>query len=170
MAKLLLIESPGKLKKLSQILGPGWIVKASMGHIRELTNEGEDSLGFDLSGDRITCKYAPRDARAKKTIATLRQAVKQADTVYIATDPDREGETIGWHLQQALRLKSPQRVVYSEITPAAVRKAVANPRKLDQSLVAAGRARDCLDKLVGYKGSRHVVWPLNNGAKMRKSE
>ena len=165
MAKLLLIESPGKLKKLSQILGPGWIVKASMGHIRELTNEGEDSLGFNLAGDHITCKYAPRDARAKKTIATLRQAVKQADTVYIATDPDREGETIGWHLQQALRLKSPQRVVYSEITPAAVRKAVANPRKLDQSLVAAGRARDCLDKLVGYKGSRHVVWPLNNGAK-----
>ena len=165
MAKLLLIESPGKLKKLSQILGPGWIVKASMGHIRELTNEGEDSLGFDLAGQKITCKYAPRDARAKKTIAGLRQAVKQADTVYIATDPDREGETIGWHLQQALRLKAPHRVVYSEITPAAVRKAVANPRKLDQSLVAAGRARDCLDKLVGYKGSRHVVWPLNNGAK-----
>ena len=165
MTKLLLIESPGKLKKLSQILGPGWTVKASMGHIRELTNEGEDALGFDLTGDRITCKYAPRDARAKKTIAGLRQAVKQADTVYIATDPDREGETIGWHLQQALRLKSPRRVVYSEITPAAVRKAVANPRTLDQSLVAAGRARDCLDKLVGYKGSRHVVWPLNNGAK-----
>ena len=165
MAKLLLIESPGKLKKLSQILGPGWIVKASMGHIRELTNEGEDALGFELTGQKITCKYAPRDARAKKTIAGLRQAVKQADTVYIATDPDREGETIGWHLQQALRLKAPYRVVYSEITPAAVRQAVANPRTLDQSLIAAGRARDCLDKLVGYKGSRHVVWPLNNGAK-----
>ena len=165
MAKLLLIESPGKLKKLSQILGPGWMVKASMGHIRELTNEGEDALGFDLNGQKIQCKYAPRDARAKKTIAGLRQAVKQADSVYIATDPDREGETIGWHLQQALRLKAPKRVVYSEITPAAVRKAVANPRSLDQSLIAAGRARDCLDKLVGYKGSRHVVWPLNNGAK-----
>ena len=165
MAKLLLIESPGKLKKLSQILGPGWIVKASMGHIRELTNEGEDSLGFEMAGQRIECKYAPRDTRAKKTIAGLRQAVKQADTVYIATDPDREGETIGWHLQQALRLKAPYRVVYSEITPTAVRQAVANPRRLDESLVAAGRARDCLDKLVGYKGSRHVVWPLNNGAK-----
>ena len=165
MAKLLLIESPGKLKKLSQILGPGWMVKASMGHIRELTNEGEDALGFDLTGQKIQCKYAPRDARAKKTIAGLRQAVKQADSVYIATDPDREGETIGWHLQQALKLKAPHRVVYSEITPAAVRKAVANPRSLDRDLVAAGRARDCLDKLVGYKGSRHVVWPLNNGAK-----
>jgi DNA topoisomerase I len=165
MAKLLLIESPGKLKKLSQILGPGWMVKASMGHIRELTNEGEDALGFDLDGSQIHCHYAPRDARAQKTISTLRQAVKQADTVYIATDPDREGETIGWHLQQALKLKAPHRVVYSEITPAAVRQAVANPRRLDQSLIAAGRARDCLDKLVGYKGSRHVVWPLNNGAK-----
>ena len=165
MTKLLLIESPGKLKKLSQILGPGWMVKASMGHIRELTNEGEDSLGFDMAGQQINCKYAPRDERAKKTIAGLRQAVKQADTVYIATDPDREGETIGWHLQQALRLKKPHRVVYSEITPAAVRQAVANPRVLDESLIAAGRARDCLDKLVGYKGSRHVVWPLNNGAK-----
>ncbi len=165
MTKLLLIESPGKLKKLSQILGPGWIVKASMGHIRELTNEGEDALGFDLEGNRIHCHYAPRDPQAKKTIAALRQAVKQADTVYIATDPDREGETIGWHLQQALRLKSPHRVVYSEITPAAVRQAVAHPRELDQALIAAGRARDCLDKLVGYKGSRHVVWPLNNGAK-----
>lgn len=165
MTKLLLIESPGKLKKLSQILGPGWTVKASMGHIRELTNEGKDSLGFDMEGQQIHCKYAPRDERAKKTIAGLRQAVKQADTVYIATDPDREGETIGWHLQQALRLKKPHRVVYSEITPAAVRQAVANPRVLDEPLIAAGRARDCLDKLVGYKGSRHVVWPLNNGAK-----
>ena len=165
MTKLLLIESPGKLKKLKQILGAGWIVKASMGHIRELTNEGEDALGFEFAGDRITCKYAPRDARAKKTIADLRKAAKQANTIYIATDPDREGETIGWHLQQALRLKQPHRVVYSEITPSAVRKAVANPRKLDASLIAAGRARDCLDKLVGYRGSRHIVWPLNNGAK-----
>ena len=165
MANLLLIESPGKLKKLSQILGPGWIVKASMGHIRELANDGEDALGFDLEGREITCRYIPRSARAKQVISTLKQSVKQADAVYIATDPDREGETIGWHLQQALRLKSPRRVVYSEITPTAVRQAISHPRTLDQSLIAAGRARDCLDKLVGYKGSRHVVWPLNNGAK-----
>jgi DNA topoisomerase-1 len=98
-------------------------------------------------------------------LSELRQAVKKADRVYIATDPDREGETIGWHLQQALNLRNPQRVVYSEITPQAVRAAIANPRTLNQDLVAAGRARDCLDKLVGYTGSRHVVWPLKNGAK-----
>ncbi|MGV0023668.1 type I DNA topoisomerase [Phormidesmis priestleyi] len=165
MANLLLIESPGKSKKLSQILGAGWTVKASLGHVRELANDGEDSLGFDLLGDRVQCRYEPRGDRGKKILAELRQAVKQADVVYIATDPDREGETIGWHLQQELRLKNPRRVVYSEITPAAVKKAIAAPRSLDQALIDAGRARDCLDKLVGYKGSKHVVWKLNNGAK-----
>jgi DNA topoisomerase-1 len=165
MPNLLLIESPGKLKKLGQILGSGWIVKASMGHVRELANDGLNSLGFDLGDHAIACRYQPRDARSKKVLAELRQAVKKADRVYIATDPDREGETIGWHLQQALNLRNPQRVVYSEITPQAVRAAISNPRTLNQDLVAAGRARDCLDKLVGYTGSRHVVWPLNNGAK-----
>ncbi|MEL7501726.1 MAG: type I DNA topoisomerase [Cyanobacteria bacterium J06554_6] len=165
MPNLLLIESPGKLKKLGQILGPGWIVKASVGHVRELANDGEDALGFDLAESSIRCRYQPRSERAKQVLADLRRAVKRADTVYLATDPDREGETIGWHLQQALKLKNPYRVVYSEITPQAVRAAIAQPRALDQSLVAAGRARDCLDKLVGYKGSRYVVWPLNNGAK-----
>jgi DNA topoisomerase I len=165
MTNLLLIESPGKLKKLSQILGPGWMVRASMGHVRELANDGEDALGFDLQATTIDCRYEPRGARGKTVLADLRQAVKQASQVYIATDPDREGETIGWHLQQALKLKNPRRVVYSEITPQAVQAAIAKPRSLDQSLIAAGRARDCLDKLVGYKGSKHVVWPLNNGAK-----
>ncbi|NJO40946.1 MAG: type I DNA topoisomerase [Cyanobacteria bacterium RU_5_0] len=165
MANLLLIESPGKSKKLSQILGPGWIVKASMGHVRELANDGDDALGFDLLDDRVQCRYEPRETGGRKVLAELRQAVKQAEAVYIATDPDREGETIGWHLQQELRLKNPRRVVYSEITPQAVKAAIAHPRALDQALIAAGRARDCLDKLVGYKGSKHVVWRLNIGAK-----
>ncbi|HEY9851583.1 MAG TPA: type I DNA topoisomerase [Leptolyngbyaceae cyanobacterium] len=165
MTKLLLIESPGKLKKLSQILGSGWLVKASMGHIRELANDGEDSLGFDLNGDRIHCRYEPRSDRARKVLKELRQAIGQATDVYIATDPDREGETIGWHLAQELRLKQPYRVTYTEITKAAVMSAIAHPKTLDQNLIAAGRARDCLDKLVGYKGSKHLVWALNNGAK-----
>jgi len=165
MVKLLLIESPGKLKKLSQILGSGWIVKASLGHIRELANDGEDSLGFELDGECIYCRYQLRSSRTQAILKELRQAVKQATEVYIATDPDREGETIGWHLQQELRLKQPYRVTYTEITPDAVRAAIARPKTLDLNLIAAGRARDCLDKLVGYKGSKHLVWALNNGAK-----
>jgi DNA topoisomerase-1 len=165
MTKLLLIESPGKLKKLSQILGADWIVKASMGHIRELADDGEDSLGFDLEAQQVRCRYEPRSDRAKKVIKDLQQAAKLASEVYIATDPDREGETIGWHLAQELRLKQPKRITYTEITKPAVTAALANSSTLNQNLIAAGRARDCLDKLVGYKGSKHLVWALNNGAK-----
>lgn len=164
MTKLLLIESPGKLKKLSQILGSDWVVKASMGHVRELANDGESSLGFDLEGDRVSCRYQPRGSRGKQTLTELRRAVEGASQVYLGTDPDREGETIAWHLQQALRIRNSLRVTYSEITPTAVRKAIDHPRPLDANLVAAGRARDCLDKLVGYKGSP-LLWQLNNGAK-----
>ena len=164
MTNLLLIESPGKLKKLSQILGSGWIVKASMGHVRELASDGEDSLGFDLAGDRVYCRYQPRGPRGKKTLAELRNALKTASQVYLGTDPDREGETIAWHLQQELRIRNPLRVTYSEITQSAVRQAIARPRPLDANLIAAGRARACLDKLVGYKGSP-LLWKLRNGAK-----
>jgi DNA topoisomerase-1 len=127
---------------------------------------GQTPWDLTYKMNAITCRYQPRDARSKKVLSELRQAVKKADRVYIATDPDREGETIGWHLQQALNLRNPQRVVYSEITPQAVRAAIAHPRTLNQDLVAAGRARDCLDKLVGYTGSRHVVWPLKERRKV----
>lgn len=164
MSNLLIVESPGKIKKLKSILGSGWEVKASVGHIRQLANDGEGSLGFDLGLEHIDCRYIPRDERAKQTIAGLKAAAKQADEVFIASDPDREGETIGWHIAQVLGLKKPKRVVYQEITEAAVRSAVARPRPLDMNLVEAGRCRDCLDKLVGYKGSP-LVWRLNNGAK-----
>jgi DNA topoisomerase-1 len=164
MANLLIIESGGKVKKLKSILGAGWTVKASMGHVRELADDGEDSLGFDLDGSHIHCRYVPRSGQAKKILSELRGAIRQADRIYLGTDPDREGETIGWHLTQALRLKNPLRVTYTEITKAAVDRAIAHPKTLDSNLVAAGRARDCLDKLVGYKGSR-LVWRLNNGCK-----
>lgn len=165
MPNLLLIESPGKIAKLKQILGSDWIVKASMGHVRELADDGEDALGFELAEATVQCRYVPRDAKAKKVLADLRQAVKQADRVFLGCDEDREGEVISWHLAQELRLKNPQRVVYHEITPQAVRQAIAQPRPLDANLIAAGRARDCLDKLVGYRGSKYVVWKLNIGAK-----
>ncbi len=164
--KLLLIESPGKLKKLKQILGADWNIKATMGHVVELANDGDDSLGFTLDpqNNRIDCRYTPRGTRGKQVLKELREAVKQASEVYLATDPDREGETIGWHLAQQLRLKNPQRVVYTEITEKAVRQAIAHCRPLDLNLIAAGRCRDTLDKLVGYRGSP-LLWKLGNGAK-----
>lgn len=162
--KLLIVESPGKVKKLSQILGADWLIKASMGHVRELANDGEDSLGFDLDGDAVRCRFVIRGSRGKETLQTLRSATQQVKTVVLATDPDREGETIAWHLQQALNLKQPQRVVYTEITPAAVQAAIARPRAIDQNLVNAGLCRAVLDKLVGYKGSP-LLWQLRNGAK-----
>lgn len=162
--RLLIVESPGKTRKLSQILGPEWIVKASMGHVRELASDGIDSLGFDLEGSSVHCRYVVRGERGKEAIQQLQSAVRQVETVVLATDPDREGETIAWHLQQALKLKQAQRVVYTEITPAAVQAAIAQPRLLDQNLVNSGLCRAVLDKLVGFKGSP-LLWSLNNGGK-----
>ncbi len=162
--RLMVVESPGKVKKISQILGSEWIVRASCGHIRELSNDGDDSLGFSMDGQSVLCNYIPRDQRAKETIQKLKAAVKLVSEVILATDPDREGETIAWHLKEVLGLREPKRVVYTEITASAVRSAIANPRKLDVNLIGAGLCRDCLDKLVGYKGSP-LVWALNNGAK-----
>jgi DNA topoisomerase I len=158
--KLFIVESPGKIKKLTQILGSEYKVMASIGHIRELANEGDDALGFEFQDGKIVCKYIPRSDRAKKVIADLKAAAKQSQEVLLASDPDREGETIAWHLAQVLNLKNPKRVVYQEITDAAVRRAIANSRQLDCNLVDAGRCRDCLDKLVGYRGSP-LVWRLN---------
>ena len=161
--KLLIVESPGKVKKIQSYLGADWTVRASVGHIRELSNEGDDHLGFELNGG-VKCSYIPRSEKAKGVIAQLRQQAKQASEVMLATDPDREGETIAWHLADELRLKNPQRVTYTEITAQAIKAAIARPRPLDLDLVGAGRCRDCLDKLVGYKGSP-LVWSLDIGAK-----
>ena len=91
-----------------------------MGHLRELANDGVDSLGFDLSENSGRCRFRVRGSRAQETIQNLQAAVNQVKTVVLATDADREGETIAWHIQQSRNLKNLQRVVYSEITPAAV--------------------------------------------------
>ena len=162
--KLFLIEAPGKVKKLRQILGEDYIVKASGGHIRQLAQDGQDNLGFDLEETQIKCRFIPRNPQAEKTISELKQLVRNVDTVILATDEDREGEVIAWHLQQALNLRNPQRVTYREITPTAVKTALQHPRKLDLNLVNAALARSVLDKLVGFKGSP-LVWKLGNGAK-----
>ena len=123
--KLLIVESPGKVKKLSQILGSDWLVKASMGHVRELAEDGEDSLGFSLDGDSVRCHFVARGTRGKETIQHLLSAVQRVKSVVLATDLDREGETIAWHLEQALKLRNPQRVVYTEITPTAIDAAIS---------------------------------------------
>ena len=159
---LLVVESPGKIKKLKKILGNSWNIKASMGHFRTLAKDGDDNLGFDMKGERVLCRFKAKDAKSQKIIKDLKNAAKKASKVFIATDPDREGEVIGWHINEILDHPNIVRVSYSEITAAAVNKAIANPRSLDLNLVGSGLARSCLDKLVGFKGSP-LVWSL--GAK-----
>ena len=165
MTKLVIIESTGKIKKISQILsGSDWTVKASMGHVRQLAHDGEDNLGFDIVGNRVNCRYQLTDAKAKRTVAELKKAVRAAEIVYLATDPDREGETISWHLAQILDLQNYRRISFNEISEKALSSAIANSRDIDMNLVEAGLARACFDKCVGFKGSP-LLWAQNIGAK-----
>jgi DNA topoisomerase I len=159
---LLIVESPGKIKKIKKILGAGWTVKASMGHFRTLAKDGEDNLGFDFVGDCVKMRFQAKDAKSKQTIKDLIEAASKASKVYIATDPDREGEVIGWHIFSILKHHNMVRITFSEITERAIKIAIANPRELDLNLVDSGLARSCFDKLVGFKGSP-LVWNL--GAK-----
>jgi DNA topoisomerase I len=162
MTKLLIVESPGKLKTLRKILGAGWDVQPSVGHITELAHDGEDSLGFDLGETSIACRYVPRGDRGKDVIQKLRASAKNAQVVYLATDPDREGEAIAWHIAEQLKLKQPQRVVYTQITEQAVQAALAKPTVLNLDLINAQRCRQCLDKLVGYRVSP-LLWRSTGG-------
>ena len=146
--QLLIVESPSKAKTIAKYLGAGWTVKASVGHFRDLAKNPDDGLGVDLS----TFKPA-YEIQNKKIVSQLRQAAKSADEIVLATDPDREGEAIAWHLAEVLRLKRPKRASFSEITPDAVRAGVDSPRALDMSLVAAQEARRVLDRLIGYQVS-----------------
>lgn len=162
MAKLLIVESPGKLKTLRKILGQGWDVQPSVGHITELAHDGEDSLGFNLGESTIDCRYIPRGDRGKEVIQKLRASAQRAQEVYLATDPDREGEAIAWHIAQQLKLNNPKRVIYTQITEQAVKKALASPTSLNNNLIDAQRCRQCLDKLVGYRVSP-LLWNSTGG-------
>lgn len=142
--KLVIVESPGKLKTIRQILGAGWQVEASVGHIRDLP---EKEIG--VAPPDFKPSYVPTE-RGKEVIAKLRKAAQAADSVYLATDQDREGEAIAWHIKQALRLENPQRIRFGEITPKAVKTAIANPSAIDINQVAAQEGRRVLDRLVGY--------------------
>ncbi len=155
MKKLMIIESPGKRKKLQQILaklqpGVDWRIEASVGHIRDLPARGQDD-GQIVTGVKadFTPVYELSD-RGKEIVGKLKKIVKEADEVYLATDPDREGESISWHLQQALALKNPIRVSFNDINQSKVQAALAAQGKIDVQMVAAQEARRVLDRLVGY--------------------
>jgi DNA topoisomerase-1 len=147
---LLIVESPGKIKKIQGFLGRDWKVMASFGHVRDLPkNENE------VSPPDFKPHYVPTD-KGKKTLAELAKAVKSAEAVYLATDPDREGEAIAWHLADALKLPDAKRVSFNEITETAVKAALAKPRPIDRKLVAAQEGRRVLDRLVGYLVSPEI--------------
>ena len=154
MAKnLVIVESPAKAKTIQRYLGKDFEVKSSFGHIRDLPKKG---MGINL--EDFTPDYEI-SADKKKVVADLKAASKKAETVWLASDEDREGEAIAWHLAQELKLKSEntKRIVFHEITKNAILKAVENPREIDQNLVNAQQARRVLDRIVGFEMSP-VLW------------
>ena len=162
MSRLFIVESPGKLKTLRKILGAGWVIEASVGHTTELAYDGPKRLGFEFKNGKIITHYVARGDRGKQVLAKLKKAVKDAEMVYLATDPDREGEAIAWHLVDQLGIKKYCRVAYTQITDSAVKKALAHPLDLNVALIEAQRARQCLDKLVGFEVSP-LLWNSTGG-------
>ena len=160
MAKLVIVESPAKAKTIGKYLGKDYEVTASMGHIRDLP---KSQLGIDVEHD-----YAPQYINIKdksKLIKELKAKAKQADGILLATDPDREGEAISWHLANILGLDphEPNRVTFDEITKKGVQKGMANPRAIDEDLFNAQQARRILDRLVGYKLSPFLWRKVRRG-------
>ncbi|MDQ3548325.1 MAG: type I DNA topoisomerase, partial [Chloroflexota bacterium] len=152
--KLVIVESPAKARTIERYLGRGYSVRASMGHVRDLP---KSRLGIEVDADFEPTYRVPNDKT--KTVKELKELVKGATEVILATDPDREGEAIAWHLIQATMPEggNVSRVVFNEITPDAVRTAMENPRSIDMDLVDAQQARRVLDRLVGYSISP-LLW------------
>ena len=152
--KLVIVESPTKQKTISKILGNDFIVRSSFGHVRDLPTK---DIGVDID-NAFTPTYVPVD-RAKRIIAELTAIAKTASEIYLATDPDREGEAIAWHLVELLKLPKNryQRIFFHEITPAAIKESFSHARKIDDNLVNAQQARRILDRIVGYKLSP-LLW------------
>ncbi len=151
---LVIVESPAKAKTLTQFLGKDYVVKASLGHVRDLP---EKELGIDIEND-FSPKYIVLPGK-KKVLKEIKDGAKEAKAIYLATDPDREGEAISWHLIQAAGLNEAplKRVIFHEITKEAITDAFRHPRSIDQRLVDAQQARRILDRLVGYKLSP-LLW------------
>ena len=154
MNSVVIVESPAKAKTINKFLGKDFTVKSSIGHIRDLV-EGE--LGVDVNNNFQPKYEVP--AKKKKVVAELKKIAKGADVVWLATDEDREGEAIAWHLSEVLDLSEnkTRRITYSEITKDAIQKAIENPRTIDKNLVDAQQARRVLDRLVGYEISP-ILW------------
>lgn len=151
--KLLIVESPAKAKTISKYLDGKYTVKASIGHIRDLPKSNKDAI--DIEGG-----FIPRYVISKgkeKVVHELKELADKADEVLLATDPDREGEAIAWHIKEAVHLKHPKRVVFHEITKEAVQEAIKHPRDIDDNLKQAQEARRVLDRLVGYDLSG-LIW------------
>lgn len=151
---LVIVESPAKAKTINKFLGKGFVVKASMGHVRDLPKK---SLGVDEKDFTPTYTALPEK---KKTLTELRKAAKDADAIFLAADPDREGEAICWHLKEELSKDTDvvfRRVLFNEITKKAILAAFENPREIDTHKVDAQQARRILDRLVGYKISP-LLW------------
>lgn len=151
---LVIVESPAKAKTIEKFLGSGFTVKSSFGHIRDLSKK---NLGIDIEHGFLP-DYEISDDK-KKVVSELKSSAKKAATVWLASDEDREGEAIAWHLQETLNLKdeNTKRIVFHEITKDAILNAISNPRKVDMNLVMAQQARRVLDRLVGFELSP-ILW------------
>jgi len=144
--KLIIVESPTKAKTITRFLGPKYKILSSYGHVRDLP---KSTLGIDIENDFKPKYVIP--TKARKNLNILKKEAEKADLVILATDEDREGEAIAWHLAQAMNIKDYQRIVFHEITKKAIENALDNPRKINIDLVDAQQARRILDRLVGYK-------------------
>ncbi len=151
--RLLIVESPTKARTIGHYLGKDYTVLASVGHVRDLPKSNKDAV--DIEGGFIPRYVIPAEKR--EVIEKIENAAKKADEIYLATDPDREGEAIAWHIKEVAGLKKPQRVVFHEITKEAVEEALAHPRTIDENLRQAQEARRVLDRIVGYDLSG-LIW------------
>ena len=160
MSKLVIVESPAKAKTIGKYLGTDYVVKASMGHLRDLPRK---TMGIDIEHD-FRPEYVPIEGK-DKIINELREAAEESDFVYLATDPDREGEAISWHLKELLYLgdQRSKRVTFNEITKKAVQEGISHPRDIDADLVDAQQARRILDRLVGYELSPFLWKKVRRG-------
>ncbi len=154
MKNLVIVESPSKSKTIEKYLGKDYKVVSSKGHIRDLKTSGKYGFGVDIE-DGFTPSYEPIKGK-KKVIAELKKEAKNSDSVFLASDPDREGEAISWHLKDALGLKDDEyeRVVFNEITKDKVLEAFKHPRKIDDNLVKSQETRRILDRIIGFRLSK----------------